>query len=75
MRRPDLSGIVHFTPVSARIGFGFQGCIWRMTALAAILTDPNVEVYSVRKDGADLGLLELDFRDPDNTEPGVFRAG
>ncbi|MBW6417694.1 GNAT family N-acetyltransferase [Celeribacter sp. PS-C1] len=41
-------------------------------ALAAILTHPDVEVYSVRKDGTDLGLLELDFRDPDNTELAFF---
>ncbi|WP_107817520.1 GNAT family N-acetyltransferase [Celeribacter persicus] len=40
--------------------------------LSAILTDPNVEVYSVRKEGVDLGLLELDFRDPDNTELAFF---
>lgn len=41
-------------------------------ALSAILTDPNVAVYSVRRDGEDLGLLELDFRDPDNTELAFF---
>lgn len=40
--------------------------------LSAILTDPDVEVYSARKDGVDLGLLELDFRDPDNTELAFF---
>lgn len=40
--------------------------------LSAILSDPDVEVYSARKDGVDLGLLELDFRDPDNTELAFF---
>ncbi|WP_177213005.1 GNAT family N-acetyltransferase [Celeribacter neptunius] len=40
--------------------------------LSAILTDPNVAIYSVHKDGQDLGLLELDFRDPDNTELAFF---
>lgn len=41
-------------------------------ALAAIILHPDVEIYSVRKDGADLGMLELDFRDPDNTELAFF---
>ncbi|WP_460273401.1 GNAT family N-acetyltransferase [Celeribacter sp. ULVN23_4] len=40
--------------------------------LSAILTDPKVEVYSARKDGVDLGLLELDFRDAENTELAFF---
>ncbi|SDW56515.1 GNAT family N-acetyltransferase [Celeribacter indicus] len=41
-------------------------------ALATILHAPEVEVYSLRKGGEDLGLLELDFRDPDNTELAFF---
>jgi len=41
-------------------------------ALAAILHHKDVEVYALRKDGRDLGLLELDFRDPDNTELAFF---
>ncbi|MCJ2119811.1 GNAT family N-acetyltransferase [Methylobacterium sp. J-001] len=37
-------------------------------ALRAILDDPRVEILALRRDGADLGLLELDFRQPDTCE-------
>ena len=40
--------------------------------LSAIITDQQVEIYSLRKQGRDLGLLELDFRDPENTELAFF---
>lgn len=33
-------------------------------ALSAILANPNVEACAVRRAGKDIGLLELDFRDP-----------
>lgn len=41
-------------------------------ALAAILHHKDVEVSALTKDGRALGLLELDFRDPDNTELTFF---
>jgi len=37
-------------------------------ALRIILDDPRVEILALRRDGADLGLLELDFRQPDTCE-------
>ncbi|MCJ2057492.1 GNAT family N-acetyltransferase [Methylobacterium sp. J-048] len=37
-------------------------------ALRAILDDPRVEILALRRDGTDLGLLELDFRQPDSCE-------
>lgn len=40
--------------------------------LARILNDPGVEVYVARCDGADAGLLELDFRVPNECELGFF---
>ncbi len=40
--------------------------------LSAMITDPKVEVYSVRKGDQDLGLLELNFRDPNVAELGYF---
>ncbi|MCJ2122779.1 GNAT family N-acetyltransferase [Methylobacterium sp. J-077] len=36
--------------------------------LTAILDDPRVEIRALRRDGTDLGLLELDFRQPDTCE-------
>lgn len=41
-------------------------------ALGAVLYDSAVQVYSVRVDGCDEGLLELDFRVPGECELGYF---
>ncbi len=38
--------------------------------LSAMITDPKIEVYSVRKGDQDLGLLELNFCDPNVAELG-----
>ncbi|SFJ63108.1 GNAT family N-acetyltransferase [Methylobacterium brachiatum] len=37
-------------------------------ALRAILDDPRVEILALHRDGTDLGLLELDFREPETCE-------
>jgi GNAT superfamily N-acetyltransferase len=41
-------------------------------ALAAIIRDPLVEVFALVKEGAEIGLLELDFRDPAGAEIAFF---
>jgi len=41
-------------------------------ALAAILHDPEVQVFSLRQGERDLGLLELDFRAPGECELAYF---
>ena len=41
-------------------------------ALAAILTDPKVDIYTLSKDGADEALLELDFRQQGECELAFF---
>lgn len=42
-------------------------------ALAAILEDPAVEIYVLEREGeGDLGLLELDFRQPGEAELAFF---
>lgn len=42
-------------------------------ALAAIITDPAVEIYALSRDGeGDLGLLELDFREAPDVELAFF---
>jgi GNAT superfamily N-acetyltransferase len=40
--------------------------------LARIVGDERVEVYSVRSDGEDIGLVELDFRQPYECELSFF---
>lgn len=40
--------------------------------VAAILADRNVEAYVVRREGADMGLLELDFRVAGEAELAFF---
>jgi len=40
--------------------------------LAAVLHRPDVQLYSVRVDGRDEGMLELDFRIADECELGYF---
>ena len=40
--------------------------------LRAIIEDENVEIFALREDGRDLGLLELDFRDRGDCELAFF---
>ena len=40
--------------------------------LEEIVQSPRVEIYSLRKSGQDLGLLELDFRQKDDCELAFF---
>ena len=40
--------------------------------LHSLLSDPNYEVYVLRADGEDAGLLELDFRTQEECELGYF---
>lgn len=40
--------------------------------LRAIICDPRVEVYALCRDGADIGILELDFRDEGQCELAFF---
>lgn len=41
-------------------------------ALAAILHDPAVELYAARREGREIGLVELDFRTPGEVELAFF---
>lgn len=41
-------------------------------ALAAIITDADVEVYALQHEGQDVGLLELDFREAKSCELAFF---
>lgn len=41
-------------------------------ALGAILNDPDVELYALMQDGVAQGMVELDFRQPDECELAFF---
>jgi GNAT superfamily N-acetyltransferase len=41
-------------------------------ALAAVITDPQVELFALEHEGRDEGILELDFREPGECEVGFF---
>lgn len=41
-------------------------------ALEAIITDPDVLIFTLNEDGKDIGLLELDFRTTDECELAFF---
>lgn len=51
-----------YAEVGARDWLWFSRLEMPEAALSAILSDRNVEVYTLRRDGRDLALLELDFR-------------
>ena len=50
----------------------FSRLIMPEEQLAAILGDSRVESYALLRDGAEVGLLELDFRQPDECELSFF---
>jgi GNAT superfamily N-acetyltransferase len=73
-RAPD-PDLAWFRDLFRRVG---ENWIWfsrlAMTdaALAAIIHDRQVEVYVLRSGGTEAGLLELDFRVPDECELSFF---
>jgi GNAT superfamily N-acetyltransferase len=50
----------------------FSRLIMAEEALAGIIGDPHVQCYALVKDGADIGLLELDFREAGICELSFF---
>jgi GNAT superfamily N-acetyltransferase len=50
----------------------FSRLILAEEALAAIIGDPKVQCHALVKDGADIGLLELDFREAGICELSFF---
>lgn len=76
IRRIEAPGIGWYRDLFLRVGG--QDWLWfsRMgmadAALDAILSDENVQVYAVERDGQAEGLLELDFRQPGQCELAYF---
>lgn len=70
--KPDLAG---YRNLFRRVG---EDWIWfaRLqmddAALAAIIHDPQIEVHVLKSGADEAGLLELDFRKPDECELGYF---
>jgi GNAT superfamily N-acetyltransferase len=70
--RPDLAW---YRDLYRRVG---EEWLWFLrlsltdAALAAIIHDPKVEVYSLRHAGRDAGILELDSRRPPDIEIAFF---
>lgn len=61
-----------YARVGARDWLWFSRLALDDAALAAILADRGVELFTLRRDGQDLALLELDFRQPGECELAFF---
>jgi GNAT superfamily N-acetyltransferase len=70
--QPDLHS---YRALFRRIGqdwMWFSRLVMPDERLRRILTDPKVEVYTLRDGGAEIGLLELDFREEGQCELAFF---
>ena len=61
-----------FRRVGAEDWLWYSRLMLEETELAAILGDPEVEVYALDKDGREEGFLELDFREDGACELAFF---
>ena len=68
----DLDGFLKLFRKVGEEWLWFSRLIMPREKLAAILCEPSREVWIVRKDGVDAGLLELDFADPQDVELSFF---
>lgn len=72
IEKPDVEG---YRALFRRIGaqyLWFSRLVMTEADLNAILSDPAVEVYFLRENRRDIGLLELDFRTPGQCELAFF---
>lgn len=75
LKRIEQPDLVWFRALFRRVG---ENYLWssrlRMpdAALTAELLDPGMETYALTRDGEDLGLLQLDFRQPGEGELSFF---
>ena len=75
-----LEALVYPTPAYFRELYRKVGTEWLWSSrllmpddeLAAILNKESVDIYAVRHGNEDIGLLELDFSEPDECELGYF---
>ena len=72
LTQPDLAW---YRALFRRVGenwIWFSRLMMEDAALAAIIHDPQLEVYVLKADAEEAGLLELDFRHPEECEIGYF---
>jgi GNAT superfamily N-acetyltransferase len=70
--RPDVAGYRALFRAVGEDWLWFSRLIMPDAELRAILDDPRVEVYALRRNGADVGILELDFREAGQCELAFF---
>jgi GNAT superfamily N-acetyltransferase len=68
----DVDGYLELYRLVGRDWMWFSRLMMPRDKLQAILSSPEVEVYVLRKDGQDAGLLELDFRTSGECELAFF---
>jgi GNAT superfamily N-acetyltransferase len=69
---PDLAWFRNLFRLVGENWIWFSRLMMADAELAAIIHDPRVEVHVLRAGDKDAGLLELDFRDPDQCELSFF---
>jgi GNAT superfamily N-acetyltransferase len=70
--RPD---VVAYRALFRAVGedwLWFSRLLMSDETLRGIISDPLVEIYALRRDGTDIGILELDFRDQGQCELAFF---
>lgn len=73
VQSPDLAWYrALFRRVGADDWLWFSRLVMEDNALTAILQNPDVHVYALTQDGADMGLLELDYRTAGACELAYF---
>ncbi|PZO04541.1 MAG: GNAT family N-acetyltransferase [Hyphomicrobiales bacterium] len=75
LERIGAAQLDRYLAIYRRIGerwMWFSRLVKPRAEVAAILADPGVETFLVRRDDADVGLLELDFRVADEAELAFF---
>ncbi|HFV9242499.1 TPA: GNAT family N-acetyltransferase [Enterobacter bugandensis] len=71
----DGTDLARYRKLYRRVGeewLWFSRLVMDDRELAAILNDSEVEIYALREDGEDIGILELDFRVPGECELAFF---
>lgn len=75
LRPADRSDLDAYRAVYAAVGsdlLWFSRLVMADEALAAILADPDYEPYVLERDGAAIGILDLDFREAGSCELAFF---
>ena len=69
---PAADGYLALYSAVGRDWLWFTRLVMPPVDLQVVLGDPRVEVYRLEADGGEVGILELDFREPDTCELAYF---